>query len=673
MARLVSPATKTLAIVNPVSKIPRPVPIQSASSRTFVNVARGARRHLPTQSASSRTPLSASMALRHPPARLMPASSRTTPRTTSVTDVVSRFPPALLAPAVSSRTNSGLRYRAPRDLSIQSRTQANMIQTPQIKHTRIPAPTTTAVQKARSQILIRRPTVIFRPQTHSTDEAPLPSVPSSEVVHSSEEPDQPEEATPNEDIISYEDVSDASDYNSEDENTSLLFNDNSFDDSIDPEQQTVRFNLFERRLVAYKRLGKERRIAQHPWFVGLARCPGYIGDTINKPRVRPPRKLLPRALQQNQLHSHYNAPNAPATSQLPYLVWPLVKRAVVPARSTVATPKVVSSAIPVPIARSTRTTKRKIAKVNILKNVSAASSKALTKTDTFKALVVGESQPSPSSRQSTTASKPTATRDTEASKLSGRAGPSPARRGLPVRSVALRSNIARVPSSKPRKRQPGRPALKSSLRQADSDRQVPGVHFFEGPLRPRFYDLKTPATDSALDLDDEWTPLELARKYPKSSQAKGMVMFEPTSRGTLTLKLRTLLRYKSVREYEERRREEVLTTGKRPELGQLEYGNADYKIALQATDVITSYDIGTLQAPSAIGKKGIPTSTYNPVNGPLLVFGAFKEPFTDVIIPAETAKAYKKPICWPATASDARWKKFDKQHLRSLQAAELEG
>ncbi|KAJ4377713.1 hypothetical protein N0V83_000542 [Neocucurbitaria cava] len=149
-----------------------------------------------------------------------------------------------------------------------------------------------------------------------------------------------------------------------------------------------------------------------------------------------------------------------------------------------------------------------------------------------------------------------------------------------------------------------------------------------------------------------------------------MTMFQPGSLGTLTLKHRILLRYKRVQEYEKRRREETLAYHEQPQLGQLEYGNANYKIALQATNVITAYDIGTLQDPSTISKRDIPSSTYHPIKGPLLVFGTFKEPFADAVIPSETARAYKKPLRWPVPGSEKRWKQFEHEQLRSLQNAD---
>lgn len=152
-----------------------------------------------------------------------------------------------------------------------------------------------------------------------------------------------------------------------------------------------------------------------------------------------------------------------------------------------------------------------------------------------------------------------------------------------------------------------------------------------------------------------------------------MTVFRPTNLGTLTLNPLTVLRYKSVQEHEKGRREEALANGRQPELGQLEYGNAAYKIALQATKVITSYDIGTLQSLGAIGKTRMPTTTSLPADASFLVFGAFKEPFTDAVVPANTPRAYKAPLRWPTTASEVRWRQFEKLHLRSLQHADVEG
>ena len=80
--------------------------------------------------------------------------------------------------------------------------------------------------------------------------------------------------------------------------TSLMLADNTFDESLDPEQQTSDLILFGRKLAGMKRLGMGLTIDSCPWFNGLAISPTYTGDSINKPRVRPRR----RPIQRTQLH-----------------------------------------------------------------------------------------------------------------------------------------------------------------------------------------------------------------------------------------------------------------------------------------------------------------------------------------------------------------------------------
>lgn len=139
----------------------------------------------------------------------------------------------------------------------------------------------------------------------------------------------------------------------------------------------------------------------------------------------------------------------------------------------------------------------------------------------------------------------------------------------------------------------------------------------------------------------------------------------------MTIKRRFLNRYASVQRYGARRREEALARSERPALGQLEYGNADFKIALQASSIITADDVGMMQDLSAIGKAGKLLGGDRVMLTPVLVFGTFKEPFENAAIPAKGVKAYKKPLRWPATGAEARLEKFADEHLKCLQAADL--
>ena len=139
----------------------------------------------------------------------------------------------------------------------------------------------------------------------------------------------------------------------------------------------------------------------------------------------------------------------------------------------------------------------------------------------------------------------------------------------------------------------------------------------------------------------------------------------------MTLKQRFLHRFASVQRYEARRREEESARGEPPALGQLEYGNTDFKIAIRATNTITADDIGMLRDLSAIGKAGKLFGGCRSMMTPVLVFGLFKEPFDNTAIPNKTIKAHKQPLRWPATGSLGRLEKFAAQHLKVLQAADL--
>jgi hypothetical protein len=119
---------------------------------------------------------------------------------------------------------------------------------------------------------------------------------------------------------------------SQDKKTSLMFNDKSFDEDLDPDAQTPGFNVFERRIVRGKRVG-----------MGLpdARVPRYMGSEFGIRRRRPLQSPKVRNVQENQVHrklcqtsrkksvanihsAYYSPAKAVATCKLSYLVWPLV-------------------------------------------------------------------------------------------------------------------------------------------------------------------------------------------------------------------------------------------------------------------------------------------------------------------------------------------------------------
>ena len=200
------------------------------------------------------------------------------------------------------------------------------------------------------------------------------------------------------------------------------------------------------------------------------------------------------------------------------------------------------------------------------------------------------------------------------------------------------------------------------------------VRFLEDPMQPLLFDRKAPAANvkSPLDMTAGLTPLKLNIPYPCSSQAIGFkTMFELTSTQCVGLKRRVLHRFKAVQEYEKRRKQESIAAGEVPTLGQLEYGNMDYKVNLQANKVITAHDIGSFVDPSDLG---IRMTTYS---GPLLHFGGVQDEhgrsFQDAPIPHTTTAAYKKPIGWAKSLSQASLDKWVHLQFAVMQHADLEG
>jgi hypothetical protein len=125
------------------------------------------------------------------------------------------------------------------------------------------------------------------------------------------------------------------------------------------------------------------------------------------------------------------------------------------------------------------------------------------------------------------------------------------------------------------------------------------VSFFEGPIKPHFYSLDDTIQLSAYP-DESASHCESgpvvgllhSRVTPTGSVTTQL--FQSTSTGCVTLKRRFVDRFASVQAYEKRRREDALAKGEQPGLGQLDYGNAVIKIALQASEVIAVHDIGML-------------------------------------------------------------------------------
>ncbi|KAH7069819.1 hypothetical protein BKA63DRAFT_556004 [Paraphoma chrysanthemicola] len=207
------------------------------------------------------------------------------------------------------------------------------------------------------------------------------------------------------------------------------------------------------------------------------------------------------------------------------------------------------------------------------------------------------------------------------------------------------------------------------------------LRFAENDVGPVLFDRDAPAADlnTPLSAEDGWMPLKMTTNYASSSQFVGFEsLFETTVEKNIHLKRRVLHRFKAVQEYEKRRKLEAmapLADGEHAPLGQLEYGNADFKISLQVKKVITAHDIGMFKDAKQIGR-GIPFSVYNPFNGPLLHFGGFEDayklPFEDVHVPAKTTVAYKEPIRWLRARAPEQLEHWMKLNFSAMQRADIE-
>ncbi|KAH7074173.1 hypothetical protein FB567DRAFT_191176 [Paraphoma chrysanthemicola] len=207
------------------------------------------------------------------------------------------------------------------------------------------------------------------------------------------------------------------------------------------------------------------------------------------------------------------------------------------------------------------------------------------------------------------------------------------------------------------------------------------LRFSENNVKSVLFDRDAPATDlnKPLSAEDGWTPLKMATSYAGGSQSVGFEsMFETTKEKNIRLKRRVLHRFKAVQEFEQRRKVEAMAYLANDEcapLGQLEYGNADFKISLQVKKVITAHDIGMFKDASEIGR-GIPMSVYNPFNRPLLHFGGFqdelKHPFEDVYVPAKTTVAYKEPIRWLRARTAEQLENWMNLNISVMQRADVE-
>ncbi|KAI8931678.1 hypothetical protein NX059_011325 [Plenodomus lindquistii] len=192
--------------------------------------------------------------------------------------------------------------------------------------TQIPRPFAAALKAATafrrcSQMLQRLPSMIVRP-------AKALSQPIFGLFESTATSPAPQYLEPEDDNTTGADESTIFCEERDDINNSeLLLEDESFDETVDIQRQTTYDAFLARAVVADRRIVS----AGH----GCAMAPTYTGDRIVLERKR---KLpVHRVAFSNQQHVFYTPPAAPRQSKLPFLVWPLTDP-VKAARPTVAAP-----------------------------------------------------------------------------------------------------------------------------------------------------------------------------------------------------------------------------------------------------------------------------------------------------------------------------------------------
>ncbi|KAL6709854.1 hypothetical protein ACN47E_000639 [Coniothyrium glycines] len=494
--------------------------------------------------------------------------------------------------------------------------------------------------RRQSAILRRLPTMIVRPTQRPSKNASVPVVISSEdsgkvsetatdanVAHDSptgylSEPDEMDEVVPQ-----------------DDDDSSLLLNDYSFDEMISPQMQSTALQLMGRNLTSRQRLINGRWDPQRPWLSGFARCPTYSGNTIQKPRVRPARTSSAQPVKQVQRHPYHRPVKVSVVSKLPYLVWPLNTQ-MIKKDSATGNTRHPPSAIPFPkgIFESSR-----------------AYIASLPPTEPFKADMHVACKPNRGDKEK---------EDSFKESLS----PVVCKVGNGSETLQSHDKIVQQPSSI----ETSTVVASSDLTAKDASKHV---RFAEDAVDLIYFAGEDTVAQTCCTHDEdgqslEWSPISAHRKCTRESASKGMAhIFEYTVNGP-TMRRQFLQRYASVQRAEQQRKEESVAMGKHQELGQLDYGNTDYRIALQASGVITADDIGIRQDPSAIGTYGIPKSTYDPANGPLVVFGAFKGFFENAVIPPKPAKPAKQPLRIPSLMLGVSWARFQQQHLSRLQPAD---
>ncbi|KAI4685997.1 uncharacterized protein J4E88_003834 [Alternaria novae-zelandiae] len=570
--------------------------MQIATTKKVVNALSPARRVPDMRRAAVNTNVTANL-VRPLYQRLhRPTSSRTRLAATPVAAKQIKPAPRVLA----SRTTTTA--SAPRVPKILARARADYKQNADSKigKTRIPRPTITAVKEAsvrrQSRLWARMTSVVIRRKI---------TVLAAETTTEAEDDEEELFEEVEKPTMEFEEPASEIDEPADDDmdNTSLMFNDNSFDDSVSPEQQTSAMNLFGRKMVSMKRLGMGLR-TNRDWFVGLSRCPDYTGDSVGLERAR---------------------------------------------------------------SRTTVTTESHLTQ-------DASEGEDYETTDDYfedNVNIIIESRRHGVKATQAGRSGGSSTQDSEQANHCCQVAP----------EAELGSSFVVEAQSQPCEHEEAsrkaKTVLKSAMRKPNSQAVKKHVCYVEGPIAPRFYDVEETVKQSATAVDGStasfsWEPLMgLLHSQPPSPGRGASQLFEGSDSGALTIKRRFLNRYASVQRYEARRRQEALVRSERPALGQLDYGNADFRIALQASNVITADDIGMMQDLSNIGKAGKLWCGNRAMETPVLVFGSFKEPFEDAAIPAKGVKAYKRPLRWPTTGVESRLEKFADEHLKCLQGADL--
>lgn len=218
-------------------------------------------------------------------------------------------------------------------------------------------------------------------------------------------------------------------------------------------------------------------------------------------------------------------------------------------------------------------------------------------------------------------------------------------------------------------------ALKSAVRQRQGKGSAKSVKFTEGPFSTKLYSTsesveQISAVSASSDEAAEWEPLFLAacRPYDVTCSGSGPRRMFDIMDKKVTLKRTFVNRYASVRRAEELRRQEAKLVGEYPGLGQLEYGNADYKVAFSITNnVITCGDIGMVLEAKDI-------SCHLPSNvGKMLVFNRFDVDLEDTMVPQKNIVPTKEPLSWPLEIDTWHYKQlFLAVILGTMQAADIE-